>query len=280
MAHGERERYRHNRSNLWGPSKEEPPHLNGGFLHSLDRVVFQVTDPDAGFRFFAETLGLPVLGPLARSERSAAGIFLLGNVELELLHLTNDDALPLSSPLGTLNIRFLSAAWCPQIPVEHVPSTLERRGFPLLTSKVHEGPIPEPLRPYTEPAILQADRPTIATTVTVHGVIQPSWEPSLSAVQIIKYTHDVDRRREDECAALARHHGGPLGLLDVQSVWAEAVDMERGLNRWQQFLHPTPPCGSSRWDFASGPSLRVRQGVTNGWGGLLLRVAALDRAVS
>lgn len=248
-------------------------------VSSLDHVVVQGTDPAGVFGLFVETLGLPAQGPLTRREGSTTREFLADNVVVEAI--SPNSVLPPTAATGAPRARLLSAAFGSNLPIWRFPTEVRQRGFLPLPASVHRGPIPSAYRPYTDPDLLMADRPLIAASFTVHGVVQPVVQRINSAVQIFGYTHDVDRRHADERAAFRKHGGGPLGVLGVREVWAETgSDWQGGLDRWRRFFAPAPAAAPGIWCVGAGPALRVCPGSADRWRGLLLQVASVERAAA
>jgi hypothetical protein len=225
--------------------------------------MIRTGNPRELYAFFTETLQLPIAWPMMspRAGVMTGGVG-FGNVNVEAIQVPGQtDTRPrlvgfalepsgLDESLSELNRRGITdGERRPLIAVD--PDGAKRTQWTNVT-----------LRQFSD-----SDSPANATLHVFLSEYNPTYV-------------NVEERRARLRKQLVEKSGGPLGIVDVKEVVIGSTDLDRARRLWQKLLDPTPAAASNTWQIGDGPAVRVVQATENRIQTLVIRVAALDRAIA
>jgi hypothetical protein len=219
-------------------------------VKQVDHVGLLSDNPDQLFRFFTDTLGLPVAWDFAAYGSFSSGGVHMKNVNVETLSMKEIPA-PHASLFGIV--------WEPY-PLAEIRGELKRRG-----TKPGE---PQPFMGGSK------DSPVLLWTQQFLDALCTD----AYVVYLCEYSPSYLQHLRDRTANLPARLGG-IGLTSVREVVLSTRDHSARMEAWDAFLAPAIRL-DGRYRIGNGPALRFVPGGEDRILSLLLEVESLDAARS
>lgn len=198
--------------------------------HSIDHIMLRLAAAEPLFDLFSRVFGLPVAWPLQHAAFATYGWVHAGNTDLEFWAASSNGDLPAHAQPPLVH----GFALEPALPLSQVLEHIAAAG---IASK--------PARAFQSPDA-QGEVVTNFTNAVVSDVSAPScciffceWDPRAAIYPWEEAATPVQRRARHS-QALLEAHGGPLGLIGLQSVRMGTPDLEQHRRHWQA-LSASPP---------------------------------------
>lgn len=261
-------------------------------VRRVDHVSVLVSDPQPLFSTLTSTLGLPVGWPVGRFVGFVGGGVVLGNVTLEIIRFAPGRRSRVPLDQGEIAVAL------EPIATDEAVKELDRRGIPHApaipySGRAEETPTSEqvgwsagsgPLwtvtllggffgdadlgRSYSRPgsrsravaAMARAASSASARIGRADALLAASL-PSHSWAFLCDYHRlDLGEARRASQALLDETGGGPLGVEGLREIVIEASEPDAELRRWEALLAPRQADADGRFEFYSGPALRIVPG--------------------
>jgi hypothetical protein len=215
-------------------------------VKQIDHILTAHADPAALYTRLTETLGLPVVWALRDHGIAVTGGVFFGNVDFEILGLT--DSIFLSEE-GLRGIAFEPPS------LETALGELKERGIEIEEPQPFKGLLPD-----GTPGILWTN------------VILPSVAASGMNFICARAAYAAERRKR----MLAAFDGGTIGMVGVREVVVGAQDIEAARTNWGALLAPAPQIAPDVWQLGEAPALRLVAHDSDALLELVIQVRALD----
>jgi hypothetical protein len=241
-----------------GPAAGQEP--SSAPVEYIDHIMIRSDNPGELYRFFSETLQLPVAWPLADRGGVVSGGVGFGNVNIEAIKFPNQTSRPAPTHL-------VGFAFKPSLLAESLEE-LDRRGIPY-----------GPPRPFF--AVGPDGRRSISFTNVTLQEFSDSDQPADATIQVFLSEYnpayvDAEQRRDRLRHELATRNGGPLGLIRVEEIVVATADLAVANRAWEKLAAPI--VSGDRWQIGDGPAIRLVPGETNMLQAVVLAVASLAKA--
>ncbi len=226
-------------------------------IRQVDHILIPTYGADSLYSLFTNILQLPVVhpyNPLSKEFRS--GIVCVGNVNLEVISLKQDDDSipPFLAKLGSIAFEPDNFPTCLQ--------ELKSRGID------YAGPFPH------EETDSVGKKKILWTNVGL-----PTLRGGFS-VFLCEYNFDVSIRRQLCRQELMRRSGGTIGLQKVIEIIIGRKDFDDAIGQWQRVLDPRKSVSPGYWRIGDGPAIHLVQAEENGIQRLIVKVRSLKKAKS
>jgi hypothetical protein len=235
-------------------ASQERTNRKGPVVRQADRILIESNDPKSLFRFFSETLRLPVAWPIAEHETYTSGSISTGNVTLEIYRYGAG-----KDTAGKARYTGLSLE---PYPLDDALQELRIIGIPYNPPQIHTSFLPN------------RSEGTAWTTVELPSLSHPALPVSLFEYSPLFL--NVAVRRMQFGNRLALNEGGPLGIASMHLIVLESANAVEDEAEWIRLLGKPKPDGDLH--AVLGPAFRIVQGSTNGVQKIVLKVKSLERA--
>jgi hypothetical protein len=229
----------------------------GPVIRQVDHLLIESGDPEALFKFFADTLRLPEAWPLTKNQGSITGGLGAGNIIVEIFRYAEAKS---PSPV-TQKARYAGIAFEPY-PLADALRELQTRGIP-----------------YDAPQPYISTLPTGAQGVLWTTVPLPTFSRPGMSIFLYQYSPaflNVAVRRRQLGNRLTLEGGGPLGLQSVVEITIATTDPERDNANWSRLLGT--PGSPNRWPAGAGPAIRLVKGPAAEIKSVTFKVVSLAKA--
>lgn len=228
-------------------------------VKKVDHLLLKVEDVNTQqklWKFFADTLQLPIVWPLNDYGTFASGGLFAGNVVLEVVRWTND-----SSKEG--NAKLYGFAFEPYNGTELCIKELDNRQIS------HSKP---------DSFMLESEdgkKETGWITFSISDVLTDE-----TYIFVCDYKMDVKSGIIKATEELRNSRGGPLRLERVKEIRVGTTNVKSEKKRWQNLMAPYSYDEKNGFLLAEGPAIRIIENSDDSLVELLLEVASLSQANS
>jgi len=233
---------------------QERTKRKGPVVRQADRILIESSNPASLFKFFAETLKLPIAWPLTEQQAYTSGSVSTGDVVLEMYRHGDRKEAPAKA-------RYTSISFEPY-PLEDALQELRIIGIPY-----------DPAKPYSS-VLPDGSEGTVYTTVGL-----PSLSTQSLPLSLIEYSDQflqVNVRRKQWGNRLLLDGGGPLGIESMHAIVLEAANYRNYETEWIRLLGK--PDKKGYLHAVLGPAFRIVPGSVTGIQRIVLKVKSLARA--
>ncbi len=236
---------------------QDPPKKLPTTIRQVDHLMVQVPDPGRLHQFFTNDLGLPVAWPMADYGPFSTGGVSFGNVNLELLHSSDEMRRQGLVPEGN---GIVGVAFQPLEPLEPTVKVLDAYQVP-------------------HGAIIPFTIPGNGTPSTLWNNLELSGIMPGSMIFYCEYTFNQTGFRQRMEHSLARANGGALGILRMKEIRIEYADPS-DLKKWQMLLPETPGGVPELRDGGDGVTVRLEKSDRNAVSSVTVQSKSLQSAKS
>ncbi len=191
-------------------------------------------DPEALFRFFTETLNLPIAWPLEKRQGNVRGAAGAGNIILEFFRYAKTTRLQMSQA------RFSGIVFEP-LPLSKALPEMKISGISFSA-------------PQSQYSILPDGSRGAALTI-VRLLSFSSGELSTFLYEYSDAFLGADFRRKQLGNRLRLNHGGAVGLKSIGEIVIAVSNLEKKQKDWRRLLGN--PKSAGVWQVGSGPAIRL-----------------------
>lgn len=241
-----------------GLSMAESASANTGDAEVIvDHLMIQVPNTSAAFDLFNGSFGLPVAWNLSDYGSFSSGGVSFGNVNLELINMSekslDNESVPQRN--GIIGIAFQ-----PGDSLNGSLSSLDAR-------QIRYGP--------PEPFVMEwSGEPRTLWTNVFFEEFMPD-----SLVFYCNYSFDANKRREMMKSELHERNGGPGGILGLSEIGID-YSTESTRNNWERFVSLSGDESSDLLQAADGVSIRLNQSESERLSSFTITVASLEQTKS
>lgn len=234
----------------------QPEKADGAIAKDIDHLIVRVHDPAPLFRFFTETLELPVDWTIGGNQAFTSGFVYLGNVSMEFARF--DPSLPFALPeakaaeLGGIVFRPPS--------VDEALAALDAAGLKYLPPDTAES--------------THGDEIARWQSIVLMDLLTGRHDPFYF---LCRYDYDVHVRRARLRRAFDRAQGGLLGIERLREVVVQTPRIESFRATFDRLIGPS--AGDDVWHAGDGPALRLVEAAQHAIGPLMFGVRSLAEAV-
>ena len=236
---------------------QDPPKKLPTTIRQVDHLMVQVPDPGRLHQFFTNDLGLPVAWPMADYGPFSTGGVSFGNVNLELLHSSDEMRRQGLVPEGN---GIVGVAFQPLEPLEPTVKVLDAYQVP-------------------HGAIIPFTIPGNGTPSTLWNNLELSGIMPGSMIFYCEYTFKQDVFRSKMKSALDSSNGGPLGITGLAEIIIH-YNESKVLENWQFLLSSLNESETHILNGGNGVTVRLIKSDKNRISSLLISVKSLGRARS